>query len=231
MTALVPGHLLLSVAEPVTPGRQLLLLFSLDALRNHWRPIHRIHYDEFVDIFDRIYFFKRHPVLLTHVDENEAWSARQWQLRVFEDALCRGSYRVLVYASDVVPAEEARRMKSAHQATLYSFRISLDRSSFVGWERISAIPAVPGVLKFSEISTYSGFCFARVGDSICLVSLRLEAGEAAKQGIVDGLVAGLPSVSSISVAGGLVTFDNKSLDTVKNDLDKTGNIVLFGCRG
>ncbi|KAF7347251.1 hypothetical protein MVEN_01480100 [Mycena venus] len=211
-TLLPGGHLLFSVAEPIPPGRQLLLLFSLGTLRNHWRPIHnRIQYTEFVDVFDRIYLFERHPALMTFVDETETWPARRWQLRVLADVLCRGSYRILLYASDVVHAERARKT-SPKQATLYSFRISLKRSSFVGWERISAVPAVPGVQNFSKISTYSGYCFARMGDSIRLVSLRLDAGEAAKQRIVDGLVAGLANLDGVSVTtmGGLVTFEKSS---------------------
>ncbi|KAJ6541677.1 hypothetical protein B0H19DRAFT_1239469 [Mycena capillaripes] len=206
--ALVPGHLLISVEEPIAPGRQLLLFFSLDDLRSHWRPINEshIHYDDSVNVFDHIYVFGRYPAVQTWVDEEEAWSHRRWQLRVLEDALHRGSYRILVYASDIIP--NGTRRTSGYRASLYSFRLSLDRLSVVGWKRLSMVPAVSGVLKFTQILTYSGYCFAPIRNTVRVVLLRLEDGETAEQGKVDGMFADLQSINEVSVAlnGAVVTF-------------------------
>ncbi|KAJ7605079.1 hypothetical protein DFH06DRAFT_272515 [Mycena polygramma] len=168
MAALIPGHIVLSVAEPVAPVRQLLLLFSLDDLRDHWRPLlpaakMPFAYDACVDVFDRIYVFGRYPRVQTFVDEKEGWPGRQWQLRVFEDPLRRGSHRIFIYTSDgIVPF--GYRKRETDLANLYSFRVTLDGSTAVDWKASPVVPAVPHGVKLNETFTYSGHCFALIGD-------------------------------------------------------------------
>ncbi|KAJ6479189.1 hypothetical protein C8R47DRAFT_609556 [Mycena vitilis] len=207
MAALIPGHIVLSVAEPVAPVRQLLLLFPVEDLRDHWRPLlpaakMPFAYDACVDVFDRIYIFGRYPRVQTFVDEKEGWPGRLWQFRVYEDPLRRGSHRILIYTSDcTVPFGYQKR--EVDLANVYSFKVTLDGSTAVDWKASPVVPAVPHVVKLSESLTYSGHCLALRDKAAYLMTLRLEEGETAAKAMVD---VSLPRVS-LALNGGVVTFE------------------------
>ncbi|KAJ7133696.1 hypothetical protein C8R43DRAFT_1205955 [Mycena crocata] len=219
MTALVPGNLVLFVAEPTAPHGQLLILFPFHSVS--WRTLSVIDYIECVDVFDRIYVFGQGSIKFLGVDPESAHVTRLWQLMVRESPLRRDTYKISIYTSDSAANPYRNPLRAIFgaepRATLFSFRLSLAGKRVVGMEATSERPAVP---ELHIEASYAGYSPLKIKQDATRIVALCGTGSA-KGWIEDHFMKGMPvdlnTVASVGLpsSGAMTTWETPRTGPLK----------------
>ncbi|KAJ7505094.1 hypothetical protein B0H11DRAFT_2343536 [Mycena galericulata] len=118
MSALVPGHLVITHRDPKRSNQQYVLVYALSSFGPFWRPIaemsvwHRIYPRDVSPLVRQGLEFRNIPVR----------DAKFVYLRVLESPLRRGTYKIMLQVQDDIPAPPSPRTITSFMRGRFGWR-------------------------------------------------------------------------------------------------------------